>query len=382
MIPTYVSPSGELKRDTPVAVLDAGGTNLRPVSFDGKDFQALGGAADEAGDGAAVGRLLPQLQAEGGTGPVNDHRGFHHDFPDFFIRHIPLRNHRAGNGNRRLFRGSFLHGEGEGVIKVRILFRIQVNGVFAGSDFLIVGSGSVPAEDVPVRIFHGDAFGIDFVTGPVQDIHGNNAIRRHPAFHKPVLSPVEVQGFGGGERESQRGGVTPDTEGGGGGEIPAVRGEKLRNHPVRSAHQQFPAGTAPVPGQDGFPVGQALLPVQPGIIQAVVQGQEHFARGRGLDCDFTVRISLHFLRKGKGKTAFFCRSGSGQQAGKQEKGHQTAQPGAEGPPVHTIIPFTVYCGSIISAYGPASTAAKKNGTHIDAKRGSVIKYRMKSLDGG
>ena len=35
MIPTYVSPSGELKRDTPVAVLDAGGTNLRSgtVSF-------------------------------------------------------------------------------------------------------------------------------------------------------------------------------------------------------------------------------------------------------------------------------------------------------------------------------------------------------------
>lgn len=29
MIPTYVSPSGELRRDTPVAVLDAGGTNLR-----------------------------------------------------------------------------------------------------------------------------------------------------------------------------------------------------------------------------------------------------------------------------------------------------------------------------------------------------------------
>jgi hexokinase len=29
MIPTYVSPSGELKRDTPVSVLDAGGTNLR-----------------------------------------------------------------------------------------------------------------------------------------------------------------------------------------------------------------------------------------------------------------------------------------------------------------------------------------------------------------
>ena len=29
MIPTFVSPSGELKRDTPVAVLDAGGTNLR-----------------------------------------------------------------------------------------------------------------------------------------------------------------------------------------------------------------------------------------------------------------------------------------------------------------------------------------------------------------
>ncbi len=35
MIPTYVSPAGELKRDTPVAVLDAGGTNLRggTVSF-------------------------------------------------------------------------------------------------------------------------------------------------------------------------------------------------------------------------------------------------------------------------------------------------------------------------------------------------------------
>jgi len=35
MIPTYVSPSGDLKRDTPVAVLDAGGTNLRAgtVSF-------------------------------------------------------------------------------------------------------------------------------------------------------------------------------------------------------------------------------------------------------------------------------------------------------------------------------------------------------------
>ncbi len=35
MIPTYVSPSGELRRDTPVAVLDAGGTNLRGgvVSF-------------------------------------------------------------------------------------------------------------------------------------------------------------------------------------------------------------------------------------------------------------------------------------------------------------------------------------------------------------
>ena len=35
MIPTYVSPSGELKRDTPVAVMDAGGTNLRAgtVSF-------------------------------------------------------------------------------------------------------------------------------------------------------------------------------------------------------------------------------------------------------------------------------------------------------------------------------------------------------------
>ena len=35
MIPTYVSPSGELCRDTPVAVLDAGGTNLRAgtVSF-------------------------------------------------------------------------------------------------------------------------------------------------------------------------------------------------------------------------------------------------------------------------------------------------------------------------------------------------------------
>lgn len=35
MIPTYVSPSGELRRDTPVAVLDAGGTNLRAgtVSF-------------------------------------------------------------------------------------------------------------------------------------------------------------------------------------------------------------------------------------------------------------------------------------------------------------------------------------------------------------
>ena len=35
MIPTYVSPTGELKRDTPVAVLDAGGTNLRggTVSF-------------------------------------------------------------------------------------------------------------------------------------------------------------------------------------------------------------------------------------------------------------------------------------------------------------------------------------------------------------
>ena len=35
MIPTYVSPTGELKRDTPVAVLDAGGTNLRAgtVSF-------------------------------------------------------------------------------------------------------------------------------------------------------------------------------------------------------------------------------------------------------------------------------------------------------------------------------------------------------------
>ena len=35
MIPTYVSPSGTLKRDTPVSVLDAGGTNLRggTVSF-------------------------------------------------------------------------------------------------------------------------------------------------------------------------------------------------------------------------------------------------------------------------------------------------------------------------------------------------------------
>ena len=32
MIPTYVSPSGELKRDTPVAVLDAGGRNLRGVT--------------------------------------------------------------------------------------------------------------------------------------------------------------------------------------------------------------------------------------------------------------------------------------------------------------------------------------------------------------
>lgn len=36
MIPTYVSPTGELRRNTPVAVLDAGGTNLRAgtVSFD------------------------------------------------------------------------------------------------------------------------------------------------------------------------------------------------------------------------------------------------------------------------------------------------------------------------------------------------------------
>ena len=35
MIPTYVTPTGELKRDTPVSVLDAGGTNLRggTVSF-------------------------------------------------------------------------------------------------------------------------------------------------------------------------------------------------------------------------------------------------------------------------------------------------------------------------------------------------------------
>ena len=43
MIPTYVSPTGELKRDTPVSVLDAGGTNLRggTVSFPAGSTDAL-----------------------------------------------------------------------------------------------------------------------------------------------------------------------------------------------------------------------------------------------------------------------------------------------------------------------------------------------------
>ena len=43
MIPTYVSPSGELKRDTPVSVLDAGGTNLRSgtVSFPSGSAEAV-----------------------------------------------------------------------------------------------------------------------------------------------------------------------------------------------------------------------------------------------------------------------------------------------------------------------------------------------------
>ena len=43
MIPTYVSPSGVLKRDTPVSVLDAGGTNLRSgtVSFPSGSSEAL-----------------------------------------------------------------------------------------------------------------------------------------------------------------------------------------------------------------------------------------------------------------------------------------------------------------------------------------------------
>ena len=34
MIPTYVSPEGELRRDTPVTVLDAGGTNLRAATVE------------------------------------------------------------------------------------------------------------------------------------------------------------------------------------------------------------------------------------------------------------------------------------------------------------------------------------------------------------
>lgn len=43
MIPTYVSPYGELKKDTPVTVLDAGGTNLRgaTVSFPSDGSGAL-----------------------------------------------------------------------------------------------------------------------------------------------------------------------------------------------------------------------------------------------------------------------------------------------------------------------------------------------------
>ena len=34
MIPTYVSPEGELRRDVPVTVLDAGGTNLRAATVE------------------------------------------------------------------------------------------------------------------------------------------------------------------------------------------------------------------------------------------------------------------------------------------------------------------------------------------------------------
>ena len=72
MIPTYVSPSGELRRDTPVAVLDAGGTNLRAAT------------ASFPSDGSGV--KIENL--EKGTMPGATSRVYPDDFYGVFARQL------------------------------------------------------------------------------------------------------------------------------------------------------------------------------------------------------------------------------------------------------------------------------------------------------
>ena len=208
-----------------------------------------------------------------------------------------------------------------------------MNGIFTRGDLPVIRPGAVPADDIPVRVFHGDAFGVNLVSLPVEDVHGDNALVRHPALHEPVFALVQIEIFRGRKGQRKRRGVAPDAEGRSGRKLPAVRGGILGFEPVGPAHQQFPAGAPAVPGQDVFPVGQGFPPVKPWIVQAVIKRQEHFACRRSEHRDFTVCVPFHFRRKGNGEPAFF-RTGRNRacekHAGAQQKSHDAVQPGASG----------------------------------------------------
>ena len=303
-----------------LSVIIVGGSDLGPAVFKGKNFQPLGADADEADGLAAQARGFIYLEAEGRPGVIDDDGGLHHDFPDFRIGHTALRKHRAGDGNRRGFGGRFLHGEGKGVAEIRVFLRIQMHRILAGGDLLTVRTFSVPAENVPVRVFHQGAFGADDVAFAVQDIHGHDAGIRHPAFHKPVFPLVQIQVFGGGQRQGQGRSVTPNLEGGGSGVFLSVGGGEFGIQTVRPAHQQLTAGAAPVPGENVLPVGKGFAPVEPGIVQAVIEREEHFSCRGGLHRDFTMGISLYFLRDGQGEggSGFLRPGGDGKEDQKQK----------------------------------------------------------------